>query len=234
MPVLGLSSLNDALVAAGEGGGVRSAELRRLIGNAILPEAATSHVEEMSDPYLLWFWNSNVRWTEVVLTSMVRAGADNAPYRGLVTWLLQARRSGRWGNTQENALALEALVSYYRRFEATVPDFTATASLGSTTVATARFQGRSTEARGADLPMSRIVAAAPAGSEHPLTFTRSGTGTLFYSARLRYVVDTLFQEGSDQGIAIERSYAPFDEHEARPAATTFKAGDLVRVTLMLR
>jgi uncharacterized protein YfaS (alpha-2-macroglobulin family) len=234
MPVFGLSYLNDALVASGEGSGVRSAELRRMIGNAILPEAATSHVEELNDPYLLWFWNSNVRSTAIVLNSLVKAGTDAAPYRGLVTWLLQVRRDGRWNNTQENALALEALVSYYRRFEATVPDFTATASLAASTVATARFQGRSTDARSADIPMSKIVAVAPAGTEQPLTFTRNGKGTLFYSARLRYAVDALFQDGMDQGIAIARSYAPFDEGGSRPASTTFKAGDLVRVTLTLR
>ena len=81
--------------------------------------------------------------------------------------------------------------------------------------------------------MSKLLASAPAGSEQPLTFTRTGTGTLFYSARLRYAVDQLFQQGSDQGIRIARAYAPYVETGTRPAATTFKAGDLVRVTLTL-
>src|SRR4029078_6652883 len=69
---------------------------------------------------------SHVRSPAIVLNSLVNvttAGADAAPYRGLVAWLLKARTNGRWGNTQENALALGALVSYYRRLEATVPDF---------------------------------------------------------------------------------------------------------------
>jgi len=84
MPVFALAYLNDALVARGGGNGVRSTELRRLIANAILPEAAMSHVEEVSDPYLMWFWNSNVRSTAIVLNSLVTAGAEQAPYRGLV------------------------------------------------------------------------------------------------------------------------------------------------------
>ena len=37
------------------------AELRRRMDNAILPEAGSAHVEELTDPYLLWFWNSNIR-----------------------------------------------------------------------------------------------------------------------------------------------------------------------------
>jgi uncharacterized protein YfaS (alpha-2-macroglobulin family) len=233
MPVFALAYLNDALVASGEGAGVRSADLRRRIGNAILPEAATAHVEELTDPYLLWFWNSNVRSTAIVLRSLVAAGSPDSPYRGMVSWLLRARKDGRWGNTQENALALEALVAYYRRFETVTPDFTASVRLGTSPVATAQFQGRSTESRATEIPMAKLLASAPAGSEQPLTFTRTGTGTLFYSARLRYAVDRLFQQGLDQGIRVERSYAPYVEKGTRPAATAYQAGDLVRITLTL-
>ena len=34
--------------------------------------------------------------------------------RAMVRWMMAARKDGRWGNTQENALAMEALVTYYR------------------------------------------------------------------------------------------------------------------------
>ncbi len=234
MPVFALAYLNDALVARGEGGGVRSAELRRRIGNAVLPEAATAHVEELSDPHLLWFWNSNVRSSAIVLNSLVTAGVADAPYRGLVSWLLQARSNGRWSNTQENATALESLVAYYRRFETATPGFTGSAALGRTPLASAEFRGRTTAVTTADLPMARLLDSAPAGTEDALTFTRSGAGTLFYSARLRYAVDATFQEGLDSGIRVDRFYAPYVEGGTRPAATSFKAGDLVRVTVSLQ
>ena len=153
MPVFALAYLHDALVAKGEdGGGPRADELRRRIGNAILPEAATAHVEELSDPYLLWFWNSNVRSTAIVLSSLVKA--ERRPTRriaAMVRWLLQARdKDGRWGNTQENALALEALVDYYRRFEATMPELHARSSPLGEQRARARRSSRdaSTDARG--------------------------------------------------------------------------------------
>ena len=51
----------------------RVADLRRRMANAILAEAGSAHVEELSDPYLLWFWNSNVRSTAIVLNSLVKA-----------------------------------------------------------------------------------------------------------------------------------------------------------------
>ena len=81
MPVFALAYLHDALVAKGETAAIASAELRRRMANAILPEGGSAHVEELSDPYLLWFWNSNVRSTAIVLNSLVTAGAADAPLR---------------------------------------------------------------------------------------------------------------------------------------------------------
>ena len=135
------------------------------MANAILPEAATAHVEELSDPYLLWFWNSNVRSTAIVLSSLVKANQADAPYAPMVRWLLQAREKGRWGNTQENALALEALVGYYRRFESTAPNFTAVVA------ARRASRWRASSSRGArptraatDVPMAKLLASAPPGA----------------------------------------------------------------------
>ena len=49
-------------------------------------------------------------------------------------------------------MAMESLVAFYRKFESVTPNFTAVARLGDTQVASAQFQGRSTEARTADVP----------------------------------------------------------------------------------
>ena len=83
MPVFALAYLHDALLRKGETTGGRVDDLRRRMTNAVLPEAGSAHVEELSDPYLLWFWNSNVRSTAIVLNSLVRAAAGSS-------------RSGRW------------------------------------------------------------------------------------------------------------------------------------------
>jgi hypothetical protein len=179
----------------------------------------------------VWYWSSNVRTTAIVLNSLVKANAGDAPIRQLVRWMMSARKDGRWGNTQENALAMEALVAYYKRFESAPPDFRAVVKLGAEELARQEFKGRSTKSTARELPMTKVLAEAPSGTERPLTFTREGTGTLFYTARLRYAADQLFQTGLDNGMRIERSYAPFVENGTAPAATSYKAGDLVRVTL---
>jgi uncharacterized protein YfaS (alpha-2-macroglobulin family) len=234
MPVFALAYLHDALLAKGERSGARVEDIRRRMTNAVLPEAGSAHVEELSDPYLLWFWSSNVRSTAIVLHSLVKASASAEEIRPIVRWMMAARKNGRWGNTQENAHAMEALVGYYRRYEPTVPDFTGVALLGERVVAREQFRGRSTQAASHDIPMAEILGTGPAGSAHRVTFTRDGAGTLFYTARLRYAADRLFQQGLDSGIRIERTFAPYVENGTRPAATSYKAGDLVRVTLTLQ
>jgi hypothetical protein len=202
--------------------------------NAILPEGGSAHVEELNDPYLLWFWNSNVRSTAVALRSLMRDSSADALVRQTVRWLLNARKNGRWGNTQENAIAMEALVAYYKKYESQVPDFRAVVKLASDEIARETFQGRSAEATTRDVPMATLAAKAAPGTERELSFSREGTGTLFYVARLNYAADRLYQQGFDSGFRIVRKYEPYVENGTSPPATlSYKAGDLVRVTLSL-
>ena len=203
MPVFALAYLHDALGAKGESG-ERALDLRRRMTNAILPEGGSAHVEELSDPYLLWFWNSNVRSTAIVLNSLVRAGATEVAPRTMVRWLMTVRKNGRWGNTQENAYAMESLVAYYRKYESTVPDFSAVVTLGAGELARQEFKGRSSVSASKDVPMATVLAGGAPGASSPLAFTREGSGTLFYTARLRYAADRLFQRGLDSGFRIER------------------------------
>ncbi len=127
---------------------------------------------------------------------------------------------------------MEALVAYYRKFESVTPDFVATVKLGVEDLTRKEFRGRSTESASTEVPMAQVLAKGKAGQSYPLTFNRQGAGTLFYTTRLRYASDQLFEQGLDSGITVERSYAPYVESgpEAKPG-TSYKAGDLVRVTL---
>lgn len=231
MPVFGLAYLLDALVVKGEAG-QRVEELQRRITNAILPEGGSAHVEELNDPYLLWFWNSNVKSSSIALRSLMRGSSADALVRPLVRWLLSARKNGRWGNTHDNAWAMEALVAYYKKYESEIPDFRAVVKLANEEIASDMFKGRSSEATIRDVPMTVLTAKAAPGARRELTFTREGTGTLFYIARLRYASDEVYQQGLDTGFRVERRYTPYVESGPQPAPSlSYKAGDLVRVTL---
>jgi uncharacterized protein YfaS (alpha-2-macroglobulin family) len=239
MPVFGLAHLYDAM-ASQNPADPRLEDLRRRMANAILPEGGSAHVEELDDPYLAWFWSSNVRTTAIVLDTLVRHGgperADLPLIRGIVRWMMNAREKGRWGNTQENAWAMQGLVKYYRRFESELPDFTAVVRFGESELASEAFKGRSATAVMHDLSMPELVAKAAPGETRQLTFSKEGTGTLFYVARLQYASDRVFHDSLDQGFRISRRYSPIvdiDKKQQAPPSTSFKAGDLVQVTLTL-
>ena len=227
MPVFALSYLLDAMTTNRETG-ARPAELRRRIDNAILPEAGTSHVEELADPYLLYFWNSNVRSTALVLSTKVQTSASSTDVIGMARWLVRARKNGRWGNTQENALAMKALVDYYRKYESIVPDFTATVALGTKELVRETFKGRSTTATVKDVPLEQLPPAANEIAVH-----REGAGTAFYSARLTYAPDAATLTARDNGFHIERRYAVVVDGREKAPSESFGAGDLIRVTLKI-
>jgi uncharacterized protein YfaS (alpha-2-macroglobulin family) len=109
-------------------------------------------------------------------------------------------------------------------------------SLGSKELIARAFAGRSTSTAVTSLPLDALSPpeAGAAGAAQTLTFAREGQGTLFYNARLKYTPDLPPADGLDAGIQIERTYEPYVENGSRPPARSFKAGDLVRVTLPLR
>jgi alpha-2-macroglobulin len=229
MPVFALSFLLDALQSQ-KATGPRVTELRRRIANSVLPEGGTAHVNELSDPYLLWLWSSNVRSTAIVLGTMVRGGQDEEMVKRMVRWLMQVRKNGRWDDTQENAWAMESLVDFYRKYESEVPDFIATLDLGKENLVRETFKGRSTEAKTQQFTMQQVLAKGTPGQKLPLVFTRDGVGTLYYMLRLRYAANVMHHQAMDNGFHVERTYALNDA----PAATSFKAGDLINVTLRIR
>jgi uncharacterized protein YfaS (alpha-2-macroglobulin family) len=185
-------------------------------------------VEEIDQDALGWLWNSNIRATAIVLDGFVARGDNATLVPSLVRWLTNARTSGRWSNTQENATALLAFVSYYKAFEATPPNMTATVQLGATTIGSASFQGRSTtSAAPIHVAMKDLVAATAPTS---LNISRTGDGRLYFTTRLQYASRDP-QPATDQGMRVERRFERFTESGSGPAATSFQAGDLVRVTL---
>ncbi|MEJ2368444.1 MAG: alpha-2-macroglobulin family protein, partial [Acidobacteriota bacterium] len=230
MPVYGLCWLWDAMKTSGIHDG-RTADLKTRIDNTILPEAGTAHVEELNDPYLLWYWSSNVRSTAIALGSIVRDSDDSSLVPQMVRWLMKVRKKGRWGNTQENAWAMESLVDYYRKYEKEVPDFTAVVRLGMKQLMAARFKGRSTQVKTKGLPMQKLLKMGNTGAVLPLDFKIWGTGKLFYVTRLKYASTESKKPPMDHGFSLTRSYAVMTGDKAGPSTTTVKAGDVVEVTL---
>jgi uncharacterized protein YfaS (alpha-2-macroglobulin family) len=217
------------MAARGERG-TRYADVTRRITNALRIDADRVHVEEVDDAALVWLWNSNVRATAVVLDGIARRKDDGTFVSPMVRWLLAARDKGRWGTTQENVVGLSALVNYYKTFESETPNMTASVSLAGQTVGGARFEGRSTTAQQVRLTMAELVKQVST-SASDLRLSRTGTGRLFYTARLQYASTIPSTAIVNRGIRIERRYQKMTPDGLDAPATSFADGDLIRVTL---
>ena len=109
---------------------------------------------------------------------------------------------------------------------------TATVTIGGRAAGSARFRGRSSAAQIVRLAMPELIKQVTAGAQADLVMSRTGTGRLYYTARLQYVPGTALPV-SDQGIRIDRRYERVSDSGPGPAGTSFAAGDLVRVTLVI-
>jgi alpha-2-macroglobulin len=229
LPIFALSYLADAL-AASDDRGPRYQDIVRRVTNSLRIEADRAHVEEIDEAALVWLWTSDVRATSVVLDGLSRRKDDTTLAAPLVRWLLAARTNGRWATTHENAMALEALVSYYRTFESAVPRMTTTVKVGSATVGTATFNGRATTAHRVEMPMPALLQSLASTGPSTLSISRTGTGRVFYTARVQSSVPQP-PDAVDRGFHVERRYQPYVKDGTSAASTSFGIGDLVRVTV---
>jgi uncharacterized protein YfaS (alpha-2-macroglobulin family) len=102
--------------------------------------------------------------------------------------------------------------------------------LAGQAVGSAKFQGRSTTAQHVTLTMAELVKQVSA-STADLRLSRSGTGRLFYTARLQYASMIPSTAIVNRGIRIERRYQRMTPEGLEAPATSFGDGDVIRVTV---
>lgn len=168
--------------------------------NTIRVQADTAFVtENLGDEYAV-LMDSPARTTALVLRALVAAKPDHRLAAPLARGLLAARQGGRWRSTQETAYALLALDAYRRAQERETPAFSAQAWFSGRQLFSQSFAGRSRLSARATVPLENLR-----GGGGLLAFVKDGTGTLFYSARLRYARRELPRLPLDRGFFIQKT-----------------------------
>ena len=112
---------------------------------------------------------------------------------------------------------------YYRKFEADVPDMTATVALGARAVGTATFRGRSSTSQQVQLAMPDLLRQVPAGAERDLASRARAPAASIYTPALQYA-PTEPPPAVDQGMRVERRYERFVENGAEPGGDDVRGG----------
>ncbi|MFN3427329.1 MAG: alpha-2-macroglobulin family protein [Candidatus Thermochlorobacter sp.] len=204
----------------------RIAELSREMMNLAKIQNATAHFEDGTKSDWIWTFNSPVKTTATVLQALLESDQAKDLAEKVVAWLLQSQRNGRWQTTQENIFVLQALNSYFRKYESDVPDFRAKVTLAAQTLIDETFKGRSLKAK---VTTERLDKFAK-GDALSLTISKEGRGKLYYGVRLSYY-PTYALKPRDNGISIFKKIEPLSS--AKRGRGEVGAGDIVKVTLQI-
>jgi uncharacterized protein YfaS (alpha-2-macroglobulin family) len=174
---------------------------------------------------------SDRRADGILLEALIAAQPKSDLITKLVRGLMNDRKKGHWGNTQENAFVLLALDRYFRTYEKTTPNFVARAWLGDRFAGEHAFRGRTTEQSEIQVPMAQI------GGAQDLVIGKDGPGRLYYRVGMRYAPKSLVMAPAEHGFTVERVYEAVDDpgDVTRDGDGTWhvKAGARVRVRVTM-
>ncbi|MFQ6131352.1 MAG: alpha-2-macroglobulin [Armatimonadota bacterium] len=147
--------------------------------------------------------DNDIEVTAQVLRVLLELKPDSANLVPAVRWLMAARAGKSWRSTKDTAAAVLALTNYLERAEELRPEYTARAFVGDTQIGQAQMSAQSVFAD----PVAFEVPAGglPAG-QNQLRIEKDGPGTIYWSARLHYLVPAEQALPLARGIAVKRTY----------------------------
>lgn len=176
------------------------------------------------------YFDSTDRTSAIVLLALLRTDPDHSVIVPLARGLLQARRRGRWGNTQENAYALLALAEYAAVKEAQAPAFEASVWLDDDEVLSRAFTPKDRTTSTHRVAMTELVEHATGPAVSPsLLLQRRGRGRFYYRVGLDWAPRGPTRAAS-QGIEIHRQLRVRDERSTGP----IPLGDVVAIDIDLK
>ena len=210
--------------AAGRSPSVQQALAQQLLNKLVYTPAA---VYADAGETLPWLHESNVTATAQTLRALLAAGLSPDTDYQMAAWLVsQLNAHGHWNDTHTNAVVLQALQTYYNARENTLPRFTATVKQGDQIRLSAQFEGRSLQEQTVQIPFSTVYAA---GAEARFSFTKQGSGTMYYTLGQRYTPAS-YDTPVDSGFSITRTLSTLD---GKPVHQIL-VGERYKVTLHIK
>ncbi|HUI72410.1 MAG TPA: alpha-2-macroglobulin family protein, partial [Spirochaetia bacterium] len=180
-----------------------------------------------------WFWyGGDVQAKALLLMLYSRLQPDSQLVLGLANDLLAANTGGYWGNTSNAGWVLQAFAQMIAQNKEAEANFTAQVKLGGVEVASSSFTGMSKAPFKKQLTAADLtgVTAKQPGAQLPLTFALDGTGTLYYTAELRYAIASGDVDARDEGIGIAEEI--LDQNGKTVDGTSLTLGQVYRMKLV--
>lgn len=196
-----------------------AAQIRRFLenaGSAIDRTARTASLEEAASGAFPWYAGSRdrVRPTALAVILLSQANPDHPLLPQFAGWLLEERRHGRWANTHENALALEAVRAYAGCLEQLRLPTQGRVALGFASSQGFRFDTGKLEPKEFTWTLPQLQAVRrpdPSSPNLPLSIEGDGRGPLYYELRFDRFRSALTAPAAEEGFVVVREYVSADD-----------------------
>ena len=209
-------------------------KLRRFISQTTRGASFTNVWERSYGGY--WsFFNDESEVFALSLQLFTQLSAADELNQHLVYELLQLQKAshGYWTSTAATSRVLIALRTYIESNKLDDLNFSAEVLLNKKKLAEGKFKGVAAEAveQTSDFREAPLK-SMPRDKELPLVFSKDGTGTLYYTASMKYAIPTAEQTARDEGLCVFTEIVDVKTGE-RVTADTLEAGKVYRETLYL-
>lgn len=197
LPISAQLLLAEAAAADKAGGGNKAQLLVEELTRGMVIDAATAHLADAGDDWGVW--SSEQRINAQLLAVMLQAAPAHPMLPRLARWLLESRRSDRWGSTQENAWALQGLGTWMTVREGATADFGLQVLVGGKQLGQGKVLGRSLE----PLKFTMAHNDLPDGVV-PVVLQKDPGGTLHYQLRYTYALPPDADYPKNRGLFVKR------------------------------
>jgi len=150
---------------------------------------------------------SSTKTTALALDALIREIPEHALIPKLARGVLDARKRGRWGSTQDNLAVIGAMRRYFDTYEKVTPSYTGKLWFGKDAYLEQVFAGRSSARATAHLDWTAL---AP-GSSHDVALAKDGTGRMYYRLGITYAPKQTDLPALDAGFLVRRTYTAVDD-----------------------
>ncbi|UCG31416.1 MAG: hypothetical protein JSV53_05955 [candidate division WOR-3 bacterium] len=158
-------------------------ELRTGLINKVKVSHTSAHFEESVGRG--WTFPSPAKVTAAVIQAFMELDIPFPYSAEMMHWLVQERAKSTKPTTHENAFVFDAFLTYYKKYERAVPDFTARIVLNAEELIQQSFKGRNNLApKKFNITFDRI----PRDTLLPVIVKKDGSGRLYYTMRLKYAL----------------------------------------------
>lgn len=223
--------------------------LRNLYNFAVsVPENGTMHWGKTERAW--YWWDDGVESTAHGLMAYLEIDPQNEVIPKAMKWLVLNRQGNRWKSSKDTGMAVLALAQYMKQRREELTEMTV--SVGVAGLPPKEFKVEKENFWKFDGQAVFDGDAVPDGS-FPVTITKTGSGTLFYSVQAEYFT---LEEGIKKAgneIFVERVYEKLIRDQVKPGTAgapvgmtavdryepihdgdTVKSGDELRVTLKIK